>query len=111
MAYVGSQITFSMKFTDSDGDADPDVVRFLLREEVDGTELEWTYTTSGGATTSPTGFSSTIVRDSEGDFHLNHTARKPERHTGTWTGSGTVFQTSQSTVFVRHSGNSLLDVY
>jgi hypothetical protein len=42
---LGSSHPFSVTFENSSGTAtDPTAsVRFLLREEVDGTELEWTY--------------------------------------------------------------------
>ena len=101
---VGELKTFTQKFTTTAGvDADPAVVQLWLREEIDGTELQWTYTTSGAVTTSPTGFSSVIVRDSAGDFHLDFNARKPERLTAQWVGTGTVVTVAPETVFVRHS--------
>lgn len=101
---LGETYSFIQKFTTSAGvDTDPTIVRFWLREHIDGTELEWTYTTSGGATTSPTGFSNVIVRDSAGDFHIDITPRKAERHTGQWVGSGTVLVHPPETLFVRHS--------
>lgn len=103
MAEVGSLIVWSKLFTNAAGAAaDPDVVRFFIREEVDGTELEWKYTTSGAVTVTPTG-QSAIVRDSAGTFHVNFVPSKPERHTGHWVGSGTIFQASVLTVLVRHS--------
>ena len=105
MMELGELHSFVQKFTTSAGvDADPALVEFWLREEIDGTELRWTYTTSGAVTTSPTGFSSVIVRDSAGDFHLDFNARKPERLTGQWLGVGTVVVYGPETVFVRHSG-------
>lgn len=100
----GETYTAVQKFTTSAGvDTDPTVVRLWLREEIDGTELEWTYTTSGAVTTSPTGFSNVIVRDSAGDFHLDITPRKAERHTVQWVGAGTVLVHGPETLFVRHS--------
>lgn len=104
MIEIGELYSFVQKFTTSAGvDADPAFVEFWLREEVDGTELQWTYTTSGAVTTSPTGFTSVIVRDSAGDFHLDFNARKPERLTAQWVGTGTVLVYPPETVFVRHS--------
>lgn len=101
---LGSTYTAIQKFTNSAGtDTDPAVVRVWLREHIDGTELEWTYTTSGAVTTSPTGFSNVIVRDSAGDFHLDITWRKAERHVIQWVGAGTVLVHPPETIFVRHS--------
>lgn len=103
MAEIGGLIVWSKVFADAAGAAtDPDVVTFFLREEIGGTELEWTYTTSGAITVTPTG-QSAIVRDSAGTFHVNFVARKPERNTGWWRGAGTIFQAAPLTVFVRHS--------
>ena len=107
---IGEIKSFVQKFTTAAGvDADPAVVRFWLREHIDGTELEWSYTTSGAVVTSPTGFTSVIVRDSAGDFHLDFNARKPERITGQWTGLGTVIVHPPETVFVRHSAIAALE--
>jgi hypothetical protein len=104
MAEVGDLIVWSKVFTNAAGaGTDPDVVTFFLREEVDGTELEWSYTTSGAVTTSPTGFTSVIVRASAGTFSLSEVGRKPERLTGWWRGAGTIFQARPLTIFVRHS--------
>jgi hypothetical protein len=80
-----------------------------LREEVDGTELQWTCNGTGGATTSPTGFTSVIIFDSTGDYHLDYNARKPERLTAQWRGVGTVVVFPPETVFVRHSGIVAID--
>lgn len=105
MSFVGSLLTWAVKFTNSTGsDADPTEVTFLLREELDGTELEWTYDGSPvEGTHYPTGMNP-IEKDSTGDFHLEFVSRKPERHTGFWEGNGNdVFQTTQTTAFVRHS--------
>lgn len=102
-AEIGSLTVWSKLFTNAAEVAtDPDVVTFFLREEVDGTELEWSYTTSGAVTVTPTG-QSAIVRDSAGNFHVNFVTRKPERLTGWWRGAGTIFQAAALTVFVRHS--------
>lgn len=110
MSYVGSQLTFSVNFQNSsDADADPDTVTFWLREGIDGTELEWTYNASAvEGTHYPTGMNP-IVKDSTGDYSLAFIARKPERHSGVWVGSGTIFQTTQVTAFVRHSAIDALE--
>lgn len=101
---VGELKTFTQKFTTVAGvDADSAFTEFWLREEWDGTELQWTYTLSGAVTTSPAGFSSVIVRDSEGDYHLDFNARKPERITAQWKAAGVVQVFPPETVFVRHS--------
>ncbi len=110
MAEIGGLIVWSKVFTDAAGAAtDPAVVHFWLREEVDGTELEWTYTTIGAVTTSPAGFTSVIVRASAGTFSLSEPARKPERLTGWWQGVGTIFQSAPLTVLVRHSPIAAID--
>lgn len=110
MAQLGEQITFTQKFTTSAGvDADPTTVSFFLREEVDGTELEWSMTGATGVVIStPTGMNA-IVKDSTGDYHLAFTARKPERISAQWTGPGTVLVFAAETVFVRHSAIALLE--
>lgn len=110
MIEIGELYVFSQKFTTTAAvDADPAVVELWLREGIDGTELRWTITNPGLVTTSPTGFSSVIVRDSVGDFHLNFNARKPERLTAQWIGVGTVLDHPPETVFVRHSGINAID--
>lgn len=111
MSYVGSQLSFSVNFQNSSGtDTDPDAVTFWLREGIDGTELEWTYDAAAvEGTHYPTGMNP-IVKDSTGDYSLAFVARKPERHTGVWIGSGTIFQTTQVTAFVRHSPITDLEI-
>jgi hypothetical protein len=104
MADLGELHTFTQKFTTSAGvDADPVVVDFWLREEVDGTELQWSVTGATGAVLlTPAGFSA-MVKDSVGDFHVDYTTRKPERVTGQWIGAGTVLVNPPETLLVRHS--------
>lgn len=101
--FIGSTLTYSKKFTNSSGsDADPATVRFVLQEAIDGTELEWRYSTTPVAGTHfPVG-ATAMVRDSEGDYHVSYIARKTERHVGYWLGSGVVYDSSQTTYFVRH---------
>lgn len=101
---VGELKVWSKKFTDSVGaDADPTVVKFFLREELTATELEWTYNAAPvSGTDYPTGMNP-LVKDSTGDYHVNFVYRKPERHTGRWQGSGTIFQAGEETTLVRHS--------
>ena len=110
MASIGSTLTFSVVFTDAEGGvANPDLVEFWLREEIDGTELQWTINgATGTAITTPTGMNA-LVRDSTGLFHLSFVARKPERQSGYWRGSGTIFQASEDTAFVRHSAIGAID--
>src|SRR3972149_1191056 len=104
MASIGSLSVWSQKFTDAAGaDADPTVIKFYLREEVDRTELEWTYAAVPvEGTDYPTGMNP-VVKDSTGDYHVNFVTRKPERHTGRWRGSGVIFQASETTVLIQHS--------
>lgn len=111
MSYsIGSLIVFAKKFTDAAAaDADPTVVKFFLREELDGTELEWTYAAVPvQGTDYPTGMNP-VVKDSTGDYHVNWIARKAERQTGRWRGSGVIFQASETVEFVRHSALALAE--
>jgi hypothetical protein len=109
MAEIGSLAVFSKNFQNAAGaDADPDLVQFYLREEVDGTELEWSITGAGGGAVTPAGMNA-IVKDSTGDFHVNFVCRKPERITGYWRGVGTIYDASPLTVFVRHSLIQIVD--
>ncbi len=114
MSYnIGGTIVFSKKFTDAAGaDADPTVVKFYLREEIDGTELEWNYAAVAvEGTDYPTGMNP-IVKDSTGNYHVAWISRKPERHTGYWRGLGNdVDQSQQSTAFVQHSDVASVEVY
>jgi hypothetical protein len=94
-----------MAFTNSSGTAaDPTVVRFFLREGVDGAELLWTYDGSPVEGTHYPAGASPIEQDSTGNYSVRWVTRKPERHTGFWHGAGNdVDQTAQTTYFVRHS--------
>lgn len=111
MAHIGQDLTYSVVFTNpSSGIAtDPTSVRFLLREEVDGTELEWIYNAVPVAGTHYPVGANPIIKDSTGNFHVVWVSRKPERHTGFWAGAGTVNQSSQTTAFVRHSEVRAID--
>ena len=110
MAFVGQDLTFSVVFTNSSDIAtDPTTVRFLLREGIDGTELEWLYNAAPvSGTHYPVG-ANPVVRDSTGTYHVVWLARKAERLTGFWAGTGTVNQSSQVTFFVRHSEVAAID--
>ena len=111
MAFIGQLLTFSIQFTNTSGiAADPTVVKFYLREELDGTELEWTYNAAPvSGTDYPTGMNP-ITRDSAGAYEVPFVARKPERHTGVWKGSGnSVNQSSLTTAFVRHAAVNLVE--
>lgn len=111
MAFIGSLITYSVIFTNSSNEAaDPTLVQFWLRENVDGTELEWSYNASPvEGTHYPTG-ANPVVKDSTGNYHVDWVSRKPERHTGFWQSSGTIYQTSLTTVFVRHTALAGVEV-
>jgi hypothetical protein len=50
-----------------------------------------------------------ITKSGTGVYALLFVTRKPERHSGCWVGTGTVFYAEQQTVFVRHSEVSTLD--
>jgi hypothetical protein len=105
MSYIGSTAVFAVKFTNADGDdADPTNVRLILKEAIDGTELEWIYSSSPTEGTHYPVGTNPIVKDSPGDYSLEFTYRKPERHVGFWIGDGNdVDQTVPFTTFVRHS--------
>ena len=109
MANIGSTLTFSVTFTNAAGAAaDPGLATFWLREEIDGTELQWSLVPPAGAAVTPSGMKP-IVRDSAGVFHLSFAARKPERHTGFCVSTGTIFQSSEDVIFVRHSAIGAID--
>ncbi len=111
MANIGSALTFSVEFFDSsNAAADPTAVFFWLRENIDGTELEWTYNAAPvSGVDYPVG-ANPMVKDSAGNYHVVWASRKAERHTGFWQGTGAVVQTSQVTAFVRHSDIAALEV-
>lgn len=111
MATLGQQLDYSNQFTNTASvAADPTVVRFRLYEQIDGTELLWIYNAAPvSGTHYPVG-ANPIVKVGTGLYTLAWVARKPERHTGHWEGSGVVFQTSEVTYFVRHSGIPSLEV-
>lgn len=112
MAQIGQLLTFSVIFTNNTTGvaADPTTVRFLLRESIDGTELEWAYNAAPvEGTHYPTG-ANPVVKDSTGTYHVAWVSRKAERHTGYWQGTGnSVNQASQTTAFVRHSDVLLME--
>jgi len=110
MAHIGQDLTFSVVFTNTSGiAADPTTIRFLLREGIDGIELEWLYNAAPvSGTHYPVG-ANPIVRDSTGTYHVVWVSRKAERHTGFWAGAGAVNQSSQVTYFVRHSEVAAVD--
>lgn len=108
---LGNRYTFSSPtFQTSAGTAtDPTVVKFYMREEVDGTELEWTYNASPVAGTHyPVGMQP-VARASAGVYSVPYDTRKPERVTGLWVGTGTVYDAVQQTLFVRHVEIGFLD--
>lgn len=101
---LGSSYTYTFHVENSSGaDADPATVRFWLREQIDGTELQWTFNAVPvSGTHYPVGMNP-IVKDSVGDYSLVWVTRKPERNTGFWQGIGTVDYSTQETLFVRHA--------
>ncbi len=107
---IGTSYTFTHVFLNDAGSAtDPSVVKFYLREHVDGTELEWTYNAAPvSGTHYPVGMNP-IVRNGAGDFEVDYVSRKPERVTGMFVGTGTVFDSAQATLFVRHAEIAALD--
>ncbi len=108
---LGNRHTFtSPTFQTSAGTAtDPTVTKFYLREEVDGTELEWTYNASPTAGTHyPVGMQP-IARTSAGLYTVAYDSRKPERVTGMWVGTGVVYDATTETLFVRHAPLAMLD--
>lgn len=110
MAHIGSTHTFSVEFTNTSGTAtDPTTVTLFVREHIDGTEREWTYNAVPvEGTHYPTG-TNALAKDGTGAYHLAYVPRKAERHVAFWKGTGTVSQTSQTTVFVRHSDVEAID--
>lgn len=102
--FVGSLITFSTLFTNSSGvGTDPAAIRFILRENLDGTELLWTYNAVPVAGTDyPVGMNP-LARTAAGAYNVPWIARKPELQVGLFIGSGTVFQVFQYNRFVRHT--------
>ena len=101
--FVGERYTFTKTFLSGSTPTDPTTfIKFHLREEVDGTELEWTYNGSPVAGTHyPVGMNA-MGRTSAGIYTVAFDLRKPERVTGFFVGAGTVFDAEQTTVLVRH---------
>jgi hypothetical protein len=108
--HVGGTVTFTVAFTNTSGSAtDPTTVSFWLNEVVDASEREWTYNAAPvEGTHYPTG-ANPIVKDATGNYHVVYVTRKAERHVGFWLGTGTVNQSSQTTVFVRHTDVRAID--
>lgn len=110
---IGDQTSFTAHFATITGtDTDPTTVKFFLREELDGTELEWTYAGSPvQGTDYPTGMNP-VVKDSAGDYSVLYICRKAERVTGIFKYTNTallVLTQNQKTVFVRHAGVALVE--
>lgn len=100
---LGTRYTFTKVFLVGSTATDPTVVRFLLREHVDETELEWTYNAVPVAGTHyPVGMQP-IVRASAGSYSVAYDSRKPERVTGFFVGTGVVYDATTTTLFVRHA--------
>lgn len=110
---LSEQVSLTAHFATAAGtDTDPTTVKMFLREEVDGTELEWTFNASPTEGTHyPTGLNP-IVKDSTGDYSVLYVARKPERVTVFWKFTNTtllVLTQNVSTLFVRHAGIDLVE--
>lgn len=110
---LGEHVSFTAHFATTAGvDTDPTTVKFFLREEIDGTELEWTYAGSPvQGTDYPTGMNP-VVKDSAGDYSVLYVTRKAERLTALWKMTNTtrlVVTQNLSTVFVRHAGIDLVE--
>lgn len=110
---IAQTFTFTVNFLDAAGaDVDPTVVKMYLREEIDATELEWTYNAAPvEGTHYPVGMNP-VVRDSAGDYHVLFLFRKAERHTCFFAGFGNNVVTTvqnQRTMFVRHAGIALVE--
>lgn len=113
MSKPGEHVSLTAHIVDSAGaDTDPTTVKMFLREEVDGTELEWIYNAAPTEGTHyPTGMNA-VVKDSTGDYSVLFVLRKPERHTVFWKVTNTALVTltqNLSTVFVRHAGIDLVE--
>lgn len=101
--FVGSTLTFAKVFDVGGTPTDPTSIRLIVREELDGTELEFIHNASPVAGTHyPVGMNP-ITRNSAGNFDLDFVARKPGRHVGFWLGTGTVNDSTQETFFIRHT--------
>ncbi len=103
---IGELYTFSQQVTNAAGTlANPTTIEFWLREEVDGTELQWILAPS----TFPSGFAA-MATAGTGLFSVAYNTRKPERVTGQWRITGSfILVNPAETVFVRHSGIVAID--
>lgn len=103
MADLGELYTFSQSVTNAAGTlTDPTSIEFWLREEIDGTELQWILTPPSTPVLVPAGFV-LIARSGVGLFSVAYTTRKPERVTGQWRAPGFVLVNPPETLLVRHS--------
>lgn len=110
---IADQVSFTAHFATTAGtDTDPTTVKFFLREEIDGTELEWTYNAAPTEGTHyPTGMNP-VVKDSTGDFSVLFTVRKAERHTAFFKYTNTallVLTQNLRTLLVRHPAIALVE--
>lgn len=107
---LGGRHTFSHTFTNSSGTAtDPTAIKFYLREEIDGTEFEWTYNASPVSGTHYPAGMQPIVRASAGVYTVAYDTRKPERVTGFYVGTGVVYDAAAYPLFVRHVDLAIID--
>lgn len=107
---LGTRYPFTYTFVNSSGTAtDPTAAKFYLREEVDGTELEWTYAAIPvSGTHYPAGMQA-MTKTGTSTYAVPYDTRKPERVTGFFVGTGAVYDSRQLTLFVRHAGIATLD--
>lgn len=110
---IGDQFVFTGHFENSSGaDVDPTVVKLFLREELDGTELEWTYAAIPVAGTDYPVGQSAMAKDSTGDYSVTFITRKAERITALWRATGNSVATITQnvvTLLVRHAGINLAE--
>jgi hypothetical protein len=107
---LGTRYSFTHTFLNSSGTAtDPTTVKFYLREQVDGSEYEWTYNASPvSGTHYPVGMQP-VTKSGTGIYAVAYDAKKPERVTGMFVGTGVVYDSEQTTLFVRHAEIATLD--
>jgi len=100
MADLGESHTFSQSVTNPSGTlANPTTLEFWLREEIDGTELQWVLSPSAF----PAGFVA-MATGGTGLFSVAYRTRKPERVTGQWRLTGDfILVNAPETLLVRHS--------
>lgn len=107
---LGTRYSFTYTFVNSSGTAtNPTAAKFYLREEVDGSEYEWTYNAAPvSGTHYPVGMQP-MTTSGTSTYAVAYDTKKPERVTGFFVGTGAVYDSRQLTLFVRHAGIATLD--